>query len=438
MEIAKANGLSVAAEIVEGPLSKEEGMQITDSEAFDVLTPANLQEPFLLFAKLRREMPVYWNEKYSFWMLTRYQDVKAALRSPGQFSSATGAEIEERRAQFPESVRPFFDVCKRFVYAHFQAADPPEHTEQRHAVMGAFTPQIILQLRAAVQQRADNLLDEMERDTGICDFLSEFAYPLPSMVIFDLLGVPAEYHETLRRASRAFGDFPKAMYAKDSKKIREIAMEFTEAERAINEVINARQIEPKNDLISRLVSSQGAAAEMSASELVVLCNFLLVAGHETTANLLGGSLRYLLESRELWEQLRAAPDMIPAAVEELLRFVSPVLWVSRVAAEDIELNGEVLRKGQRIQLGIGAANHDPGEFDHPEQLDFTRPKVNSLAFGYGPHFCVGAALAKMEAQVALSRLLDRIPEVELGTRQFEYRPLYFLRALKALPIVVRR
>jgi cytochrome P450 len=382
-------------------------------------------------------MPVYWSEKYSFWMLTRYQDVKAALQAPGQFSSATGAEIEERRAQFPESVRPFFDVCKRFVYTHFQAADPPEHTEQRHAVMGAFTPQIIGELRTAVQQRADDLLDKMQ-GAGICDFVSEFAYPLPSMVIFDLLGVPAEYHETLRRASRAFGDFPKAMYGKDSKRIQELAMEFTEAERALTEIMKAGRIEPKNDLISRLVNSEGAAAEMSVSELVVLCNFLLVAGHETTANLLAGSLRYLLQSRELWEQLRAAPDMIPSAVEELLRFVSPVLWVSRVAAEDIELNGEVLRKGQRIQLGIGAANHDPGEFDHPEQLDFTRPKVNSLAFGYGAHFCMGSALAKMEAQVALSRLLDRMPNVELGTRQFEYRPLYFLRALKSLPIVIRR
>jgi cytochrome P450 len=413
-------------------------MQITDSEAFDLLTPANLQEPFLLFAKLRQEKPVYWSEKYSIWLLTRYHDVKAALRAPGQFSSATGTEIEERRASFPEWVRPSFDLCKRFVYTHFQAADPPEHTDQRHAVMGAFTPQVVGELRASVQQRADDLLDKMERGTGIRDFVSEFAYPLPSLVIFDLLGVPAKYHETLRRASQAFGDFPRALYGKDGKRIQEIAMEFTGAERALNEIMKARRIEPKNDLISRLVNSEGAAAEMSVSELVVLCNFLLVAGHETTANLLAGSLRYLLQSRELWDQLRAAPDMIPSAVEELLRFVSPVLWVSRLAAEDTELNGEVLRKGQRIQLGIGAANHDPGEFDHPEQLDFTRPKVNSLAFGYGPHFCVGSALAKMEAQVALSRLLDRIPNVELGTRQFEYRPLYFLRALKSLPIVIRQ
>jgi cytochrome P450 len=169
----------------------------------------------------------------------------------------------------------------------------------------------------------------------------------------------------------------------------------------------------------------------------VLCNFLLVAGHETTANLLSGSLRYLLERRELWEQLGAAREMIPTAVEELLRFVSPVLWASRLPAEDFELDGHLLRKGSRLQLGIGAANHDPAEFPNPEQLDFTRPKVNSLAFGYGPHFCLGAALARMETQVALSSLLDRIPKVQLGTRHFEYQPLYFLRALKSLPIVVR-
>jgi len=129
--------------------------------------------------------------------------------------------------------------------------------------------------------------------------------------------------------------------------------------------------------------------------------------------------------------------MITSAVEELLRFVSPVLWISRLPAEDIELDGQVLRKGTRLQLGIGAANHDPDEFPNPEQLDFSRPKVKSLAFGYGPHFCLGAGLARLETQVALSRLLERIPQVQLGTRHFEYRPLYFLRSLKSLPIIIR-
>jgi len=190
-------------------------------------------------------------------------------------------------------------------------------------------------------------------------------------------------------------------------------------------------------LISMLVHAHTGTTQLPDEDIVVLCNFLLGAGHETTANLLSGSSRYLLEQRELWEQLGSAPEMIPAAVEELLRFVSPVLWVSRVPAEDIEVDGQVLRKGTRVQLGIGAANHDPSEFPNPEQLDFTRQKVNSLAFGYGPHFCLGAALARTETQVALSRLLERIPQIQLGTRHCEYRPLYFLRALQSLPIVVR-
>jgi cytochrome P450 len=166
--------------------------QVTGSDIFDPMTSSNLQEPFIFFAKLRNEKPVYWNEQYSFWMLTRYQDVKAALRAPRQFSSATEIEIETRAEQIPPSARASFDTCKRFTYAHMQASDPPKHTNQRGAVMNAFTPQVVAQMRTSIQQRADGLLNEMER-AGTCDFVSEFAYPLPSSVIFDLLGVPAEY-----------------------------------------------------------------------------------------------------------------------------------------------------------------------------------------------------------------------------------------------------
>jgi cytochrome P450 len=372
----------------------------------------------------------------SFWMLTRYQDVKAALRAPRQFSSATGIEIEKRAQQIPQCARASFDIGKRFAYTHMQASDPPKHTDQRGAVMNALTPQVVAKMRTSIEQRVDWLLDEMERGET-CDFVSAFAYPLPSLVIFDLLGVPAEYHATIRESSRAGVTFQSAVYKHDFKAMEYVAERFAAAEEVLQRVIQERRREPKNDLISILLHRGAATAQLPDGELVVLCNFLLAAGHETTANLLSGSLRYLLERRELWEQLGAAPEMIPTAVEELLRFVSPVLWLSRLPTEDIELDGQVLRNGTRVQLGIGAANHDPSEFPNPEQLDLTRPKVNSLAFGYGPHFCLGAALARMETQVALARLLERIPQVQLGTRHFEYRPLYFLRALKSLPIVVR-
>jgi cytochrome P450 len=416
-------------------MSMSSSMQVTGSEIFDPMTPSNLQEPFVLFARLRQEKPVYWNEQYSFWMLTRYQDVKAILRAPRQFSSATGIEIEKRAEQIPQCARASFDIGKRFAYTHMQASDPPKHTDQRGAVMNAFTPQVVAEMRTSIQQRVDRLLDELER-AQTCDFVSEFAYPLPSLVIFDLLGVPAEFHDTIRESSRAGVTFQRAVYTHDFKTIEHVAERFTEAEKVLQRVIQERRREPKNDLISILVHGDGIAG-LPDDELVVLCSFLLTAGHETTANLISGSLRYLLERRELWEQLGAAPEMMPLAIEELLRFVSPVLWLARLPAEDVELDGHVLRKGTRVQLGIGAANHDPSEFPNPEELDFARPKVNSLAFGYGPHFCLGAALARMETQVALSRLLERMPQMQLGTRHFEYRPLYFLRALKSLPIVVR-
>ena len=411
-------------------------MQVTGSDIFDPMTPSNLQEPFVFYAKLRKEKPVYWSEQYSFWMLTRYQDVKAALRAPRQFSSATGVEIEKRAEQVPQSVRASFDIGKRFWYTAIQATDPPRHTDQRQSVMNPFGPQAVAEMRGSIEQRVDDLLNEMEQ-AETCDFVSEFAYPLPSLVIFDLLGVPAEDHETMREAAQASVMFPSTVYKGDFEALEHIAEQLTRAEGVLERLIQQRRREPRKDLISILVHAETGTAQLPDDQIVVLSNFLLGAGHETTANLLSGSLRYLLERRQLWEQLGAAPEMIPTAVEELLRFVSPVLWLSRLPAEDVELDGHLLRKGSRLQLGIGAANHDPAEFPNPEQLDFTRPKVNSLAFGYGPHFCLGAALARMETHVALSSLLERIPQVQLGARHFEYRPLYFLRALKSLPIVVR-
>jgi len=408
--------------------------QVTD-DAFDPMTAANLQEPFRFFERLREERPVYWNEKYSFWMVTRYQDVKAILQGTGQFSSATGLEIEKRREQLPPSVRPSFDIGKRFTFNHLQASDSPKHTQDRGTVMNAFTPQVGAAMRASIQARVDCLLDEMAR-MNTCDFVSAFAYPLPSSVIFDLLGVPAQHHQTISESNAALATFSSAVFKRDFEAIEHIAEKLTESEKVLQGLIGERRRQPKNDLISTLLQRDGTTAWLPDDELVVLFHLLLFAGHETTANLLAGSLRYLLEKRELWEQLRSAPEMIRVAVEELLRFVSPVLWLARMPVDDFELDGHLIRKGTRLQVGLGAANHDPNEFQNPEQLDFTRAKVNSLAFGYGPHFCLGAALSRMEVRVALSTLLERIPEVQLANRFFEYRPIYFLRALKSLPIVV--
>jgi cytochrome P450 len=230
-------------------MSISSNMQVMGLNVFDPMTPSNLQEPFVFFAKLRKEKPVYWNEQYSFWMLTRYQDVKAVLRAPSQFSSATGIEIEKRAEQIPQFARASFDICKRFAYTHMQASDPPKHTDQTGAVLNAFTPQVVAEMRTSIQQRVDRLLDEMER-AETCDFVSEFAYPLPSMVIFDLLGVPAEYHDTIREATRVGSAFESALYKHDFKAMEYIAERFTEVEEVYRRLIQERRREAKNDLIS--------------------------------------------------------------------------------------------------------------------------------------------------------------------------------------------
>jgi cytochrome P450 len=251
--------------------------RITD-DPFDPMTPSNLQEPFCFSKRLREKRPVYWNEKYSFWMLTRHQDVKAILRAPNQFSSATGIEIQKRAEQFPASVRASFHIGKRFMFGHLQASDAPEHTQDRGKVMNAFIPLVGAAMRASIQERVDGLIDEMERREA-CDFVSTFAYPLPSSVIFDLLGVPAEHHRTISESSAAAATFNRSVYNRDFEAIENIAEKLTESGKVLQGLIEERRREPKNDLISALVHGAGASAWLPDDELAVLFHFILVDGH---------------------------------------------------------------------------------------------------------------------------------------------------------------
>jgi cytochrome P450 len=403
--------------------------------SLDPVEPSNIENPFPFFARLREEAPVYWSEKYSFWMLSRYRDVKEVLLQPKKFSSVTKAPLLDRREHLPQDLHKSFDVAVRFFYGHMHASDPPVHTEQRQAVMKDFMSLVTGVIKESLERRVSELLDGMEQ-AGTCDFVKDFAYPLPSQIIFDLLGVPEEYHQIIRETSELIIRFPTAVYQSDSAVIVKMAEKAKDAEAAIRQLIEMRRREPKEDLISSLVRPENAIGRLPDEDIVVLCVFLLTAGHETTANLLGGSLRYLLQDRRQWEQLIATPDILPGAVEELLRFVSPVLWLARVTQEDIKMDGQVLPKGSQVMVGFGSANHDPAQFPDPETLDITRKNVYSLAFGYGIHTCIGAALARMETQVALYQLMKRFPRIQLLNDRFEYQPVYFLRALKSMPVAV--
>jgi len=402
---------------------------------FDVLSNDHIQNPFEFARRLRETSPVHWNERYGFWMISRHEDVKDVLRRPQEFSSRHRVPLEKRREGLPVSVQTNFDIGIDFLYGHLQASDPPIHTAQKQQLMKTFAPLVPELVMHSVERRVDALLNRMESE-GACDFVKDFAYPLSSGVIFDLLGIPEKDHQLIFEVAKLFMVFPKAAYTQDGRLLEGIAETATRAKKVLGELISLRRREPQNDLISSLVHTDGENKVMDDDAIVKLCTFLLVAGHETTANLLSGSMRYLLEDRRHWELLLREQTLLPGAIDELLRYVSPVLWVGRFTTTDVEVGGVKIPPGRGVILGLGSANHDPSAYERPDELDLTRPNVHSFAFGHGIHSCLGAAVTRMETHMALAAMLKRIPSVRLKAKQFDYEPVYFVRSLKSLPVVV--
>ncbi len=399
----------------------------------NLMNPVNIRDPFPLYAWLRENSPVHWNKQMNGWLLTRFVDVRSAFGDATRFSSQSGLPLLARAELLPPEARADFHLGYRFFYQQIQASDAPIHTIHRSLITKAFSARVMEGMRARIQQRVEKLIEDMERKQ-VCDFVKDFAYPLPSLVIFDLLGVPEEHYEALRHSADAFARFPPAALTQDVAGLRYIAEKLQQTSALLRQLIARRRRDPQPDLISALASVREEQAQLSDDDIVVLCNFLLFAGHETTANLLAGSVLNLLQNRKLWSALTASASLPGNAVEEFLRFVSPVLSIARVATEDIELRGKIIKKGDRVSLMIGAANHDPAQFEDPEALVLGRARPASVAFGHGIHYCVGALLARTEVELALSGLLTRLPRMQLLPAELEYQPIFFLRALRSLPV----
>ncbi|WP_213805382.1 cytochrome P450 [Granulicella sp. dw_53] len=409
-------------------------VELSDAARYNIFAPANIQEPFGLFTRLREEKPVHWHEKpLSFWSISRYEDVRTALRDSQRFSSNNGSQMARRAEKLPASVHGSFETAWRILMNNVQRLDAPAHTIQRQSVVKAFMALVTGAFKKTLEKRVSRQLDKLE-SSATCDFVEDFAYPLPSQAIFDLLGVPEEHRELIRDTSNLSAKLVVAIYNNDVPLLERITEQAVRTEAVLLALFEKRRREPEEDLISVLVSTD---SEMPDLEISSLCIFLLAAGDGTTANLISGSLRYMLTDRRQWNHLLNAPELIPSAIEELLRFVSPVVWLQRVATEDIEVQGHIIRRGDEVRLGLGAANRDPEKFADPDVLDVTRKNVTSLSFGYGMHTCLGAAMARMQTEAALSQLLQRMPQIELATDHFEYQPVYYLRSLKSLPVKVR-
>ena len=395
---------------------------------------ATMQDPYPAYAYLREHDPVHWNPMFNCFTLTRYDDVNMVFSDHKRFSSDIWSRAPEFFAfadddpsgQYLKQIIPFLAY-------NLQGMDPPGHTRQRTLMMKTFTPRMIESFRPTVQKLVDELIDQRLAE-GSMDLVADLAYPLPSNVILDLLGIPRSGRPYIRASSEAINEFVATILFTGPQVWPRLAEVFAEVTAYLKSLIAERRKHPGEDLLTKMVLAEENGDMLSEDEIVVATNFLLFAGHETTANLIGVGLYYLLQNPEQLAQLRNDPSRIPAAVEELLRYVSPVHMLARRALQEVTMRGVTIPPDSSVYLLVGAANRDPQKFPDPEKLDINRPAVRSLGFGYGIHFCVGAALARLESQVAFEIIIRRMPDLSMVEDTATFRPNYSLRGLTALPV----
>jgi cytochrome P450 len=389
---------------------------------FNPMDPEFVADPYPMYHRLRAEDPVH-HSPLGFWVLTRYEDVAATLRDSRAIKEPIAAFVAAR-----------FGAPVPAVGLSMLDRDPPDHTRLRGLVSKAFTPKMVERLRADVQVIVDGLLDRVEGG-GAMDLIEQFAYPIPVTVICRMLGVPVEDHERFKGWGLDIArGLDSIMLPPDS----EIARRSMASRLAIadyfRELIAARRAAPRADLLTDLIAAEEAGDRLTEHELLATCILLLIAGHETTVNLIGNGTLALLRHPDQAALLRARPELIVGAVEELLRFDGPVQRTARIPDQDLTIGGRLVPKGEMVMPFIGAADRDPAQFPDPDRLDITRTDNRHVAFGLGIHFCLGAPLARVEGQIAINTLLRRLPRLALTGERPVFRQSLTLRGLESLRV----
>jgi cytochrome P450 len=384
-----------------------------------------LADPYPTYRRLRTEDPIHWDPADSRWVLTRYTDIAAVFRNPAASSDRASAAA----ALAPPSVRPLL----AFRANSMINSDAPKHSRLRLLVSKAFTARAVEAMTAKIQRLVDGLLDAVQ-STGRMDVIADLAYPLPVTVIAEMLGVPGEDRAQFKHWSDEMAMIAGSAADLKLNDYHRVTTAFQELTAYFSRVVAERRVRPQADLLSALAQAEEGGDRLSGDELYANAALLLVAGNETTTNLIGNGTLALLRNPDQLARLIADPSLIPTAVEELLRFDSPVQFTGRLLKDSVELGGKTLGSGQSVMLLLGAANRDPDQFPEPDRLDIGRPDNKHLAFGLGSHFCLGAQLARLEARIAFETLLRRMANLRLDGPLPVYRPHFNLRGLKSLPV----
>lgn len=396
--------------------------------SFDFLSPAVRRDPYPLYRQLQDTEPAYFSEAWNGWMLTRYADAESAFKDRRLSANRVSGYAAKMPDAVKEKLKPLIDNISRWTLL----LDPPDHTRLRGLISKAFTPRAVEAMRPRIQVLVKELLDRHSASEHI-DIIEDLAYPLPTIVIGDMLGVPAQDAALLKECSDAIAAFMGASQLKPEIAARAVKA-VVELETYLRGVMEEHRRAPKPNLMSQLLAVRDEGESLSEAELFATCVSLLFGGHETTTNLIGNTVIALARNPEQYRLLRESPERVPSAVEEGLRYDSPVQRMGRMAVEDIEYHGRTVRKGDRVFMVMGANNRDPRQFPEPDRFDITRRENRHLTFGYGPHFCLGAALGRLEGQLALAALVERLPELRVDEAKLEWIDNLTIRGVTALPL----
>ncbi len=394
----------------------------------NLLDPAAIPDPYPIYAEMRQAGPVFRSPQFRAHLILGHAEVSAGLKDRRFSAKRADGVIQAIRSEDKNEFANLADAIRRWLLFR----DGPEHAQRRRLLMQGFTPRVLGKLRGPIKSSAHELCDRLAAQHAP-DAAAHFANPLPVVVIANMLHVPPADHARVFRWSEDLARFFGALSI-DAETARSAAQTNTEMFEYMGAIVRRLRSEPGDDFLSALVTAEDDGAVWDDEELCLNLVALLFAGNETTRHLIAHGIHLLLTHPDQRALVRESPDLWPRAVEEVLRFAAPVQMISRVAAEDLELGGQRIRAGQRVFFCLAAANRDPNVFDEPDRFDVTRTENRHVSFGQGSHYCAGAGLARLEAEVALRVLFERFSEIELEPARLKWGLTLILRGFAELGV----
>jgi cytochrome P450 len=364
------------------------------------------------------------------WIVTRYADVKAVLKSGCVRTDDRPKSIQERNKYLLHKEKNL-DILAYTTSRFLFYMNPPDHTRLRGLVGKGFSSIVVERMRPHIQEIVDELLDKV-RHKGSMDIVAELASPLSVSVISKLLGIPKEAQQQLHQWTNVLSRILDPLVSlKEYEAMNQATEEIQEYLRTL---IAEREKEPQEDFISNLIAAKDQSDRLSQKELLAICTLLFGAGEETTGNTIGNGMLALLQHPNQMEQLKREPTMIQSAVEEVIRYDSAIQMLTRIATDNLEIGNQTIKAGEKIVLCLGAANRDPAQFPNPDELNINREQNHHLAFADGIHYCLGAALARVETQIAINTLIQTFPDLKLASNKLEWKKSIVIRGLKSLSV----